>query len=257
MFSQFIYAYRNVGNAPKEQEYIEKSIEFEKKGFSDIEIQMKHREDLAKCLLKQGKFKYASTALEQANKLRDELGSQKPVKKREQEKDFVGKGFDDPFPNMSEDDYIGTLEFKFRNLIMNKLMKLPNWEKERVPPKEWQAAIELKKTSESDPVLLDHEKRIIDYVDFSDYIKIFQHKKNWDKIFQPVFRDSDLFFGQLKILQKFRNPIAHHRGNKLRRHLSEPAHGQLEQIYNYFMLLMQRDEDRKRVILHEQPLMIT
>ena len=30
---------------------------------------------------------------------------------------------------MSEDDYVGTLEFEFRNIIVNKLMRFTNWEK--------------------------------------------------------------------------------------------------------------------------------
>ena len=147
---------------------------------------------------------------------------------------------------MSEDDYIGTLEFEFRNLIMDKLMELPNWEKEKVPEKVWQEAIDRKKTSESDPTLLDYEKRIIDYVDFTDYLRIFTFKKNWDKIFQPVFKDRDIFAGRIKILQKLRNPIEHHRGNELRKHLSEHAHGELVQIYNYFMWMIQKDKDRNQ-----------
>ena len=147
---------------------------------------------------------------------------------------------------MSEDDYVGTLEFEFRNIIVNKLMRFTNWEKDRVPQDVWERAVELKKTAEADPILLDYEKRFIDYVDFTDYIKIFRFKKNWEKIFQPVFKDSDIFFGQLKVLQKLRNPIAHHRGNKLRNHLSKEGHGQLVQIYNYFMFMIQQDKDRNQ-----------
>ena len=147
---------------------------------------------------------------------------------------------------MSEDDYVATLEFEFRNMIVDKLMRFTNWQKERVPRDVWEKAAELKKTAEADPILLDYEKRIIDYVDFTDYIRIFRYKKNWEKIFQPVFKDSDIFFGHLKVLQKFRNPIAHHRGNKLRNHLSKHGHGQLVSIYNYFMWMMQNDKDRNQ-----------
>ena len=56
-------------------------------------------------------------------------------------------------------------------------MRFTNWEKERVPQDVWEKASELKKTAEADPILLDYEKRIIDYVDFTDYIKIFRFKK--------------------------------------------------------------------------------
>ena len=145
----------------------------------------------------------------------DEIIKQQEETERILEKPKTGKGFEDPFPNMSEDDYVGTMEFEFRNLIVNKLMRFTNWEKDRVPQDVWERAVELKKTAESDPVLFDNEKRFIDYVDFTDYIKIFRFKKNWEKIFQPVFKDSDIFFGQLKVLQKLRNPIAHHRGNEV------------------------------------------
>ena len=150
----------------------------------------------------------------EGDKLRDEFTTQKPAEKKKQvqvletqELKPVGKGFEDPFPNMSEDDYVATLEFEFRNIIVDKLMRFTNWQKERVPQDVWEKAAELKKTAEADPVLFDNEKRIIDYVDFTDYIKIFRFKKNWEKTFQPVFRDSDIFFGQLKILQKLRNCI--------------------------------------------------
>jgi len=259
LLESFQKAYNRIGDAPKEQEYIEKIIEFQKTGDWNIdsaptlEEQIKIREDLAKCLLKQGKFKPASVILDEANKLRDEFATQKPAEKKKQvqvletqELKPVGKGFEDPFPNMSEDDYVATLEFEFRNMIVDKLMRFTNWQKERVPRDVWEKAAELKKTAEADPILLDYEKRIIDYVDFTDYIRIFRYKKNWEKIFQPVFKDSDLFFGQLKILQKLRNPIAHHRGNKLRSHLSKHGHGQLVQIYNYFMFMIQQDKDRNQ-----------
>ena len=66
-------------NTAKEQEYTEKLIEYEKTGDWNIdsaptlEEQIKTRENLAKCLLKQGKRKDASVILGEANKLRDEL----------------------------------------------------------------------------------------------------------------------------------------------------------------------------------------
>jgi len=274
LFTAFTKAYRKVGNAAKEQEYTEKLVGFEKIITVDPKDRIKTREDLAKCLLKQGKFKDASVILGEANRLRDELTTPKPAEKKEnlsaeevknfpidhpefiqafaneitkqqEEKPKTGKGFEDPFPNMSEDDYVGTMEFEFRNLIVTKLMRFTNWEKDRVPQDVWERAVELKKTEETDPVLFDNEKRFIDYVDFTDYIKIFRFKKNWEKIFQPVFKDSDIFFGQLKVLQKLRNPIAHHRGNKLRNHLSKEGHGQLVQIYNYFMFMIQKDKDNQ------------
>ena len=40
---------------------------------------------MAKCLLKQGKFKDASVILGEANKLRDEFATQKPAEKKERE----------------------------------------------------------------------------------------------------------------------------------------------------------------------------
>ena len=42
-----------------------------------LDKKIKTREDLAKCLLKQGKFKDASVILGEANKLRDELWNRK------------------------------------------------------------------------------------------------------------------------------------------------------------------------------------
>ena len=65
-----------------------------------------------------------------------------------------------------------------------------NWEKERVPGDVWEKAAELKKTAEADPILLDYEKRIIDYVDFTDYIKIFRFKKNWEKRAHNFYSDA-------------------------------------------------------------------
>ena len=132
-----------------------------------LDKKIKTREDLAKCLLKQGKFKDASVILGEANKLRDELSNQKRKEEKEEwaaeasatierldkiieeqkEKPKpIGKGFEDPFPNMSEDDYVGPMEFEFRNLIVSKLMRFTNWEKDRVPQDVWERAVELKKT---------------------------------------------------------------------------------------------------------------
>jgi hypothetical protein len=202
LFDAFTKAYRKVGNAAKEQEYFEKLTGFKKIITVDPEGRIKTREDMAKCLLKQGKFKDASVILDEANKLRDELATQKPAEKKKQvqapetqELKPVGKGFEDPFPNMSEDDYVATLEFEFRNMIVDKLMRFTNWQKERVPQDVWQKAAELKKTAEADPILLDHEKRIIDYVDFTDYIRIFRFKKKLGKDIPACFQ------GQRPILE--------------------------------------------------------
>ena len=190
LLDSFQIAYNRIGDAPKEQEYIEKMIELQKseclqsrlEGWAEFgtEVKIKTHEKLAKCLLKQGKFKDASVILGEANKLRDEFATQKPAEKKENlsaeeikdfpidhpefiqafaneiikeqeeterilEKPKTGKGFEDPFPNMSEDDYVGTMEFEFRNIIVNKLMRFTNWEKERVPQDVWEKAAELKK----------------------------------------------------------------------------------------------------------------
>ena len=86
----FQKAYNRIGDAPKEQEYIEKMIELQKNEWlypdaEPPEVKIKTHEKLAKCLLKQGKFKDASVILDEANKLRDELTTQKPAEKKETE----------------------------------------------------------------------------------------------------------------------------------------------------------------------------
>jgi len=58
------------------------------------------------------------------------------------------------------------------------------------------------------PWAVDHEATLIDFLDFNDYAKVFQHKWVW---FQPVFREPELVQGKLKELDPIRKQVMHSR----------------------------------------------
>lgn len=284
LYEALAKSYERIKNVSKQIEYLEKQIKFleqqkdkllENEKSQDVpsdlyaRISIRVYEKYGNVLLSIRKNKQASAAFEKANILSEQSKIHKSPEKNNNLKpgsideiDEYSQGADiiknrkkklhekiQSFfhfhqGDMTEDDMIAMIEIEFRTLILRKLSKFDNWETEKIPPSVWEEAKKRKRIAEDDPSLLDYGRRVIDYVDFTDYIRIFDHKGNWQKIFLDVFKDKDLFFGNLKNLQKYRNPVSHHRGEKLRAYLTEHGHGHLIQLSNYFMHLMERDKLR-------------
>lgn len=274
-------SYERIKDISKQLEYLEKQIKFLEQNKNKLLEGEKNQdapsglftnelirvyERYGNALLSIRKNKEASVAFEKANILLEQLGTHKPSERNndltkssiDQIDEFAQTSniqksrerklreghvfFHVPFADMSEDDMIGTIEIEFRRIIIKKLSKFDDWETERIPPDTLESAKKDKIEAEEDPSLLDSGRRVIDYLDFTDYKRIFEYKGNWPKIFQEVFKDQELFFGNLRNLQKYRNPISHHRGSKLGEYLTDHGHGHLIQLYNYFMHLINQDK---------------
>jgi len=283
LYEGFVKAYVGLQDVSKQIEYLEKWIKFLEENKdqlleSDDQESIPHGlyeselirvyEKYGRTLLSQRKKTEASIVFEKATAIRNQSKIPKTIKigidleessidridefskavniKKNGKKTSTLKSrvFFDNTTELSLDEMVGTLEIEFRALILRKLSKYDDWTNMKIPSDVWPDAERLKIEAEEDPTLLDTGRRIIDYVDFTDYIRMFDHKKNWAKIFQDVFKDRDLFLGNLKALQKYRNSISHHRGEKLDEYLKEHAHGHLIVLYRYFMHLIHQDEDK-------------
>ena len=100
------------------------------------------------------------------------------------------------------------------------------------------------KDFEEDP-LMGGKHRTIDFVDFSDYIRIINHKKNWEKLFEPIFKNKFVCLGYLTSVQKLRNAVAHHRGNEIDKHLDLNQKGHLHELCKYFLNTIGKYYDEK------------
>ena len=141
---------------------------------------------------------------------------------------------------------IEEIELLIKNLIVDVMEKYPKWEEDpnRIPQTEWKLAQQRQKETEEDPIL-EGKYHTIDFLDFSDYIRILNHKKNWEKIFEPIFKDRDICLGYLKTIQKLRNPIAHNRGNETDMHLDVNQKGLLYILHKYFLKTIEHYFEQK------------
>lgn len=100
---------------------------------------------------------------------------------------------------------LSELENNVRNCIEERLGRISaNWWTEKVPPDVRQRAEE-RRIKEGDSI------RLINYVDFSDYLKIITRRDNWKEVFYAVFRDEGIVTAKLRELEPIRNAIAHNR----------------------------------------------
>jgi len=107
----------------------------------------------------------------------------------------------DKEPHILLDD----LETAIRKCIKSNMEKASkNWWIERIPPDVRQKADERRNKDEikRDP---------IQYLDFTDYVKIITRRDNWREIFQVIFKDQDISVAKLKELEPIRNAVRHTR----------------------------------------------
>ena len=226
-----------------------KAIDYLKKSTEKI-LDSKHRKfwhkdvfDLfGKCLYEEKKYKDAKEAFEKARELEKVkktpfdvtpeihgIGSE--INERHKETISI------PFASSNPDDLIAEIEISLRETILGKMQKDQDWEK-LIDQKIWSKAKQRYEEIKKYEMYHSEEYRIIDYVEFSDYWKIF--KPNW-KYFEEVFWNQIIFFGKLQELRVLRNFVAHHRGPKLGHYLNEKALDDLRNLHFYFMTRIMLD----------------
>jgi len=109
---------------------------------------------------------------------------------------------------------LNTLEMGLRNAIRLRLSELTpgNWWLDRIPPDVRDAAQERAQQQElekaSEPV---SSEDLLDYVDFSSYVKILLRKNNWNDAFAKYFPTKEWLKTHLEELEPIRNSITHGR----------------------------------------------
>jgi len=97
------------------------------------------------------------------------------------------------------------LENALRRCMRLNLQRLSqNWWVERVPPDIRQKAEERRGKDEI-------KRDTIDYLDFSDYVKIITKRDNWREAFKSVFKDETIITAKLRELEPIRNAVRHTR----------------------------------------------
>ena len=104
------------------------------------------------------------------------------------------------------------LETGLRGLIVSKLEALtPDWWNRRIP-EDVRHNAEERMQEDSGPWPWESMKaELIEYVDFTDYVKIVTRRDNWKEVFVHVFGDEETISSKLKELDPIRKSIAHSR----------------------------------------------
>jgi tetratricopeptide (TPR) repeat protein len=222
------YAYATKGDIYKKLNRLEKSLEYNEK------------------VLEKSPKKSSQHTLAKFNKysLLEELGRHdESGKVRQQiieENNLIQDVFDENFQKeniqFSEQkhpsQFVTEVETGLRKMIETKMSQYEEWEKQRIPKIILEDALKRKKNEEDHPMFVNGKKRLIEYLNFGDYIQIFSYGKNWEKIFSTVFKDRDKCFGNLKQLIELRNAIHHNR------ELDEMSYGHLIILHQYFMFYL-------------------
>jgi len=242
IFKYLSDAYFRLRNNPKALENIEKSLKiFEAdkvKNMWNVWEGYELYQNYGKVLLVERRNKEAKNAFEESLKF-------KPVEV------FENKSIIEENKNLAKTpntdaEKIEEIELLIKNLIVDVMEKYPKWEEDpnRIPQTEWEMAKQRQKDFEEDP-LMGGKYRTIDFVDFSDYIRIINHKKNWEKLFEPIFKNKFVCLGYLTSVQKLRNAVAHHRGNEMNKHLDSNQKGHLHELCKYFLNTIGKYYDEK------------
>ncbi len=149
----------------------------------------------------------------------------------------------------TQDDHIAILEISFRNVIMDKFTK--NDFKNRVDPQSYESAVNTMDDEVSNVLFIADEKkhRLIDYYNFGALMDgIFKHKNNYEKTFQPIFGNRDIFYGYLTLVVQLRNPIEHHRGEIFGEYINQENVILLKKAYKYFIHYIKEHEKSQHTI---------
>jgi ATP-dependent Lon protease len=97
------------------------------------------------------------------------------------------------------------LENALRNCIKSNLQGLSeNWWIERIPP-------DIRQRAEDRRSKDDMKRDPVQYIDFSDYVKIITKRDNWKNSFNRIFKDGDIITAKLRELEPIRNAVRHSR----------------------------------------------
>jgi len=97
------------------------------------------------------------------------------------------------------------LENALRACIKSNLEKASrNWWVEKVPPDVRQKTEERREKDE-----IKHD--LVQYLDFTDYVKIITRRDNWREAFQAIFEHQETITGKLRELEPIRNAVRHTR----------------------------------------------
>ena len=229
------FAYATKGDIYKKLNRLEKSLEFNEK------------------VIENSRKKSSQYILATFNKyyLLEKLGrhdeSGKIRQKIIEENNLIQDVFDESFQKediqFSEQkhpsQFVTEVEIGLRKMIETKMSQYEEWEKQRIPKIILEDALKRKKNEEDHPMFANGKKRLIEYLNFGDYIQIFSYGKNWEKIFSTVFKDRDKCFGNLKQLIELRNAIHHNR------ELDEMSYGHLIILHQYFMFYLKNQDFEK------------
>jgi len=239
IFKYLSDAYYRLRNNPKALENIEKGLKiFEKTKGKNAWEGYELYQNYGKVLLVERRNKEAKNAFEESLKF-------KPTEVFEN-KSIIEENKNSEKTPKTDAEKIEEVELLIKNLIIDVMEKYPKWEQDpnRIPQTEWKKAEQRQKDFEEDP-LMGGKYRTIDFVDFSDYIRIINHKKNWEKLFEPIFKNKFVCLGYLTSVQKLRNAVAHHRGNEMNKHLDSNQKGHLHELCKYFLNTIEKYYDKK------------
>lgn len=107
---------------------------------------------------------------------------------------------------------VGTIETALRGLIARKLNAHAGdkWFKQRVP-----GALNIKAKDTRQRAIKAGEPLtpLIEFLTLGELMEIVLQSKNWDEVFEPIFRNRDWFKRDIEVIGVARNPNAHYRAN--------------------------------------------
>ncbi len=233
-------AHYRLRNNPKALENIEKSMKlFEKRKMVDLLHHYELYQNYGKILLAERRNKDAKEAFEKSLRFKPE--------KISENKSIIEENKNLEKTPKTDSEKIEEIELFIRNIILEVMEKYPKWEEDpnRIPQTEWKLAKRRQKEIEEDPSM-GGKHRTIDCLDFSDYARIIDHKKNWEKIFVTIFKNKFICLGNLASVQKLRNAVAHNRGNEPNGHLDSNQKGHLHELCKYFLNSIEKYYDSKK-----------
>ena len=169
---------------------------------------------------------------------------------------------------LTVDDRIAEIEFAFRKLIKRKLSGEKNWERTLIPFYVYTKANERLEDDENGEYATKGLEWL-DELEVKDYGKIFCghckvcnyekkkkfhdikfcKKSNWDLYFKKVFGLSPIILkGDLDRFRLIRNPVGHHRGQKIGEYLNEMQREDLTRLYTRWNKVICDDEDTSKLV---------
>ncbi len=106
---------------------------------------------------------------------------------------------------------ISSFEQTFRKFIESKL-------KNHYGKSWWEKGIDLDIRKKAEKLwnwenTLGKKVALMDCLEMDHYRRIITNPRNWERVFQPIFQDKEMFLARMRILKSVRNPVAHSRGS--------------------------------------------